>query len=136
MNIIKLTELFPYIIVGGITTLIDWMIFATTTTYFHFPYQLSLISAYLIAGTVHYTANKWITFKCHSKQMGAQVSLFIMVNTASLGCSLGILTLLVNVVSLNSIRARMLTTILMLLPNYLLHKHITFSKKIFIQPEG
>ena len=81
----------------------------------------------------HYVANKYVTFDCQSKEIGYQFSLYFLVTCASLVGSLGVMELLVTLLSIETLYARMLTTILILVPNYLLHKYITFSKKIFLQ---
>ncbi len=134
-HIIKLDEFLPYFFIGGATTLIDWSTFWVFIACLHTHYLAALCVAYGTAGIFHYTANKLITFKCQSKQIGTQYSIYIVLTVASLFLSMGIIALFIKFFSLDAMTARILTTLLMLVPNYLLHKHITFSKKIFIQPE-
>lgn len=135
-KIISIKELFPYIMIGGIATTIDWSIFSVLVGLLHCNYLLSLVIGYASGGVFHYCSNKLITFQCKSKEIGSQLSLYVLVGAASLFCSMAVLALLVNVFPINKIVARIITTGLMILPNYLLHKHISFSKKIFIQPES
>ncbi len=133
-KIISVPELLPYILIGGIATLIDWSMFSISVTWFHLHYQLALLIGYASGGVFHYCTNKIITFKCRSKQLGSQLSIYILVGAISLLGSMGVLAFLVNEFAINKILARVLTTGIMLLPNYLLHKHISFSKKFFAQP--
>lgn len=132
-NIIKVNELWPYVIIGGIATIVDWSVFTVATLYLGLHYQVALVVAYFTAGTTHYIANKMITFKCQSKKVGSQVSLYLAVATSSLLLSMGVLGVLVSAFGMNKIAARIVTTLIMLLPNYLFHKHITFNKRIFAQ---
>ncbi len=133
-KILTFSELVPYTVIGGVVTLIDWSVFSISTLLLGIQYQVALIVTYFIAGSIHYLANKFITFHCHAKQAGTQVSLYMIVGLMSLGISLGVITLFVKCFAINQLGARVLTTLVMLLPNYLLHKHITFSKKLFAQP--
>jgi putative flippase GtrA len=133
---IKPNEFMTYFIIGGIATVLDWSTFWFLSTHLNLHYQLSLIICYSTAGIFHYIANKFVTFGCQSKKLGSQFSLYLLVTLTSLLCSLGVMSLIINYMAIDKIFARMLTTILILVPNYLLHKHITFSKKLFFQPEA
>lgn len=128
---IKLNEFRPYFIIGGISTLIDWSVFTATTVMLHFYYPLALTCSFLVAGIFHYTANKVITFKCRSKQIKSQLLLFVCVATVSLLLSIGVMSVLIKWLGHHAVLARMMTTGIMLIPNFLLHKNLTFSKKIF-----
>jgi putative flippase GtrA len=127
----ELKEFYPYLIIGTVATIIDWSVFSLSVTKFQLHYQTALLIAYTTAAITHYIANKLFTFKCKSKQLGSQLSVYITVTGASLLCSMGIIALFVSTFGFNKILSRMLTTGIMIVPNYLLHKHITFSKKIF-----
>lgn len=124
-------ELFTYTVIGGIATIIDWSVFAIAVTFLKVHYLPALMLAFSTAGIFHYIANKMITFKCVSKKFASQISIYLLVMMMSLGLNMLIMVVLVKLFVINKIILRMLTTLLMLLPNYLLHKHVTFSKKIF-----
>jgi putative flippase GtrA len=134
-NVLNLNEFFFYFIIGGISTVIDWTTFWVLTSQMNTHYQVGLVGAYFTAGIFHYIANKLLTFECQSKKIGSQFSLYLLVTVTSLIFSMGVMSLLVNYLIPNKLYARMTTTILILFPNYLLHKYVTFSKKIFLQPE-
>jgi putative flippase GtrA len=125
-------ELLYYLIIGTIATAIDWSVYAAAVNWLGFHYQLALITGYLGGSTAHYIANKLITFKCQSKAIGSQLSLYALVQGASLGASMVVMGALVRLFPINSVILRMATTIIMILPNYLLHKHLSFNKKIFV----
>ena len=121
-----------YFLVGGVATLIDWATYALSLqTLGHEHYLVSVIVSMGLAGTFHYFANKRLTFQCQSRAIGKQIPLYVGVALAGLGMSIGILRVLVGTFGLSAMMARVLTTAMMLLPNYLMHKYLTFSKKIF-----
>lgn len=135
-SIIKLNEFLPYFFIGAAATILDWALFWAAITWLNFHYEAALVFSYTMAGLFHFASNKIITFKCHSKKIGSQYSIYIIVAVSTLLISMGIIAIFVNIFMLNKMLSRILTTIIMLMPNYLLHKHITFNKKIFIQPTG
>lgn len=136
MSIMKLPEFFYYVIIGGIVTVIDWTLFAIAINQLGLHYQTALILAFLSASAVHYTANKLITFRCASKAIASQLSVFFIVLGISLTCNMLIMATLVNLFSINKVFLRMATTILMLVPNYLFHKNMTFNKRLFAEPQS
>lgn len=130
-KIMPFTEFLPYFFVGLTATLIDWGLFWVGVTQWHVHYEIALVIGYLTAGGFHYFANKRFTFKCSSQQISSQLSVYILVNLSSLALSIVVMALLVQWIRLDDIAARVITTAMMLVPNYFFHKHITFNRKIF-----
>ncbi len=130
-SIIKWNEFVAYFFIGATTTLLDWTLFWVTVKKLGFHYEIGLMSAYIPAGIFHFFANKFITFQCKSKSIGSQYSVYIILTVSSLMISMGVIALLINLFALDKMTARILTTAFMLVPNYLLHKNITFSKRLF-----
>jgi putative flippase GtrA len=131
-RLVNRKELIFYIIVGVFATAMDWITFTISVKWLNLHYQLALILALFIGSLTNYSSNKIFTFKCHSRQYGSQISLFALISIFTLFCSMGMMGLFIKIFGIHKVLARMLTTVLMLLPNYLLHKHITFSKKVFV----
>jgi len=129
---LKKYEFLIYTTIGGVATVIDWSIFAIAVHFLGTHYEVALVLAYFGASIAHYTANKFITFRCKSTDYRSQLSIYILVVAISLMCSMTVMALLVNFLPANKILLRVVTTILMLVPNYLLHKHITFSKTTLV----
>lgn len=135
-QIIKWNEFLVYFFIGATATIIDWSIFWLTVTKLGFHYEIGLISSYVPAGIFHFLSNKFITFQCKSKSLGSQYSIYIILTLSSLAVSMGVIAFLVNITMLNKMMARITTTAIMLIPNYLLHKNITFSKRLFATPSA
>lgn len=126
-------EFSVYFVVGGIATLIDWSTYALCLMLFGAGHYLVAVTiAILFAGLFHYFANKRLTFQCRSRAVATQISVYVGVGVFALGMSIVILRLLVGRAGMPAMSARVLTTALMLMPNYLMHKYLTFNKKIFI----
>lgn len=130
-QIIVWKEFITYFVVGSTTVFIDWSLFAIMVYGLGFHYQVGLVVAYISAGFFHFFSNKKLTFKCPSKRIGSQYSLYAVMTLTSMVASMGVIAVMIDFFMLNKMIARILTTGLMLLPNYLIHKNITFSKKIF-----
>ncbi len=130
-SIIKWNEFLAYFFIGATATMIDWGIFWFAVNKLGFHYEIALVSAYIPAGIYHFLTNKFITFQCKSKSLGSQYSIYIILTLSSLMISMGVIAILINLFTLDKMTARILTTALMLIPNYLLHKNITFSKRLF-----
>lgn len=114
--------------------MIDWTMFWVAVNKLELHYEIALMSAYIPAGLFHFFSNKFITFQCKSKNIGSQYSVYIILTLSSLAISMGVMAILVNLFPLEKMIARITTTAIMLIPNYLLHKNITFNKRIFTTP--
>lgn len=128
----KRREFGIYFLVGGMATLIDWTAYALFLMILGDQhYLMALLIAIWLAGLFHYVANKRLTFQCRSRAMGAQIPVYVSVALLGLGLSMVTLRLLVGSAGMSAMTGRVLTTLLMLVPNYVMHKYLTFNKKIF-----
>lgn len=128
---IELNEFLFYLVIGTIATLIDWCMFYVFSHQIGWHYEAALAFGFCTAAIFHYFANKVVTFKCHSTELEKQLPLYLFVMVISLVCNMIIMAAIVKLYPLPKVMARITTTIIMIVPNYLLHKHITFSKRIF-----
>lgn len=129
-NLIK-SEFIRYILVGGTATLIDWILFYIFALKLIFHYQIALIISFSTATIVHYILSKKFTFKCRSKKIIKQISLFFLISILSLSISIFIMFIFIDLVLIPKMISRILTTGILLIVNYLIHKNITFNKKFF-----
>ena len=70
-------EFIRYTLVGGIATIMDWSIFYIFAIILGIYYQIALVISFVIVGITHYTLSKIFTFKCKSKKIIKQFSLFM-----------------------------------------------------------
>jgi putative flippase GtrA len=124
-------EFVKFFIVGGISTLIDWGSFFILSIAFGFYYQLSLIISYTFGGLTNYFLNKIFTFHDKSKKIALQFTTFFSLAFFSLFVSMFIMYLLIDILFMHEMLSRMITTSIVFLLNYVMHKYITFNKRIF-----
>jgi putative flippase GtrA len=129
----KLTkiEFIRYFIVGVIATIVDWGSFYILALRINFYYQFSLILSFSLGATTNYILNKIFTFRCKSKQIIGQFSVFIIISIFSLLLSMAIMFILIDLILLHKMVSRIVTTFIMLGVNYYMHKFITFNKRFF-----
>lgn len=124
-------ELIKFFIVGGISTIIDWSSFYLIGIILGIHYQISLVIAYTLGGITNYTLNKLFTFQNKSKQITLQFITFFTLAFISLLISMTIMFIFVEIFYINEMISRILTTFIVFIINYAMHKFVTFNKKIF-----
>jgi len=124
-------EFIRYVLVGGTATLIDWILFYIFALKLTFHYQIALIISFSTATLTHYILSKKFTFKCQSKKILKQIFLFFMISIISLSISIFIMFIFIDLILISKMLSRVLTTGILLIVNYLIHKNITFNKKFF-----
>ena len=124
-------EFIRYFMVGVVATLSDWGLFYLLAVFFNVYYQFSLATALILGAIVNYTLNKIFTFRCKSRAIVQQLSVYAGVVIISLGISSVTMFLFIDILLLFKMYARILTTFIMFMINYLLQKYLTFNKRIF-----
>ena len=133
----KLNREFPrHLITGGLATIIEWTIFYLLAILLNIYYQTAVIISLLISCIINYTLSKIFTFKCKSKKIIQQASIFSIIAIIYLLLSMLLMSLFVEILFLHKMTSKIMTTGLMLIVSYTLHKHITFNKKIFKQNDN
>ena len=120
-----------YVVVGGIATVVDWGSFYLLAIVLDIYYQASLVLSFTLGVIANYTLNKLYTFRCRSRQIAGQFSVHVVISVVSLLMSMGLMFILVGELSINKMVSRIATTFIMLFVNFLMHKYITFNKRIF-----
>ena len=124
-------EFIRYVLVGGFATIIDWSLFYIFAIALEVYYQIALIISFSTAIMVHYIFNKIFTFRCKSKKIIKQFSLFLATAIISLFLSMLIMFFLIEVVLVGKMTSKILTTGILLIVNYVFHRDITFNKRFF-----
>lgn len=122
------TELLKYILAGGMATLVDWAAFSISSNKLSLTYQLSLGFAYFFGTLAHYILNKFFTFQSRANIISMQLPIYIFTVLLSFFCSLSVLTFFIYFINLDKTILRIITTFIMIFPNYLLHKYLSFNK--------
>lgn len=124
-------QLFRYFIVGGVATVVDWSSFYLLAIKINFNYQAALVIAFILGSVTNYVFNKIFTFRCRSKQIAGQMTVHLMISAISLLLNMGMMYIFVSSFAIAKMPSRMIITVIMLVINFFMHKHLTFNKKIF-----
>lgn len=103
----------------------DWTIFYLISPLLH--YELALILSYTVGGIVNFTLNKIYTFRSRSRRIIKQYSIFYVISIIALFLSMGIMFILVDLAELPEMISRIITSGIIFIFNYLMHKSITFK---------
>jgi len=120
-----------YLIMGGIATLIDWSSFYILALILGIYYLLALAISFSLASIAHYTLNKLFTFRCKSKKIAKQFSVSFSISIISLILSSIIMFALVDLLLIQKMISRIMTTFIVLIANYSMHKYFTFNRRFF-----
>lgn len=120
-----------YLLVGGLSTLVDWGVYYLLAIAVGWHYLTSLLVAQVLAAAVHYSLNKVFTFRCTSRQILRQIGAHALVSVAYLLVSMGLMYVLVDMLGLDKMLSRVATTGVMILASYFLHRAVTFNERFF-----
>ena len=123
----EISKFIKFGIVGILNTLINWTIFAILN-FLGMYYIISNIIAYVIATINSYIWNsKWV-FKYRGEDKKETTGKFILLNLFGLSLNTVILYLFVDLMRFNKLIALVITTIIVMIINYILSKFIIFKK--------
>ena len=84
----SLKVLFFFFIVGGLATVVDWVVFYIFNKRVGLHYIFSVILSYSFGGATNYTLNKIFTFKDKSKDFALQIGLFTIIMAGAYGLNI------------------------------------------------
>ena len=122
-----------YVLMGGMATSVDWLSFYFLNILWGLSYLLAVTLSFSLGAVTNYLLNKFITFKDKTRQIIAQIGVYSFICALSLLCSIGLMYALVEWVKLWPMLARILTTGIMLLINFLMHKFITYNQQVYLR---
>lgn len=115
-----------YIVFAGIATIIDWASFAFSTYSMNLHYILSVIISFTLGSITNFSLNKYFNFKNKYKKISIQFILFLLVAIIGLIITILLMYLFVDVLLINKLISRIITTGIVLFYSFLGHKFITF----------
>lgn len=115
-------------LVGVLNTLINWIIFAVLN-FVGVYYIIANVIAYVIATINSYTWNSRWVFKYNGKDQKETTTKFIVLNLVGLALNTIILYLLVDLIGLNKLIALVITTVIVMIINYIVNKIWVFKEK-------
>lgn len=117
-------QIFKFVVVGGIATLIDWAIYYILFNYFHIFPLISNIISYSISVIYNFIMSvKWV-FDTKNKSMKRLLLEFIILSLIGLIISEFIIWFFLELLSFNSFIAKILSTLIVMVINFILRKKV------------
>lgn len=127
----KHEELIKYLIIGVLTTVINYIIFAILVKLANIEMHASNIIAWIVSVIFAYFTNKLFVFESKSfelKVIGKEVLSFGAARVFSLLLEEVILYIFVNLLNLNELIIKLVANVIVIIVNYVLSKFIIFKK--------
>jgi len=127
----KYEELIKYFIIGVITTIINYVIFAIFSTIIKTDIHVSNIIAWIVSVVFAYITNKLFVFDSKSFKLNVLIKEILSFGGArifSLLLEEVILYIFVNLLNMNQLLIKLIANIVVMILNYILSKFIIFKK--------
>ncbi|MDR0897470.1 MAG: GtrA family protein [Oscillospiraceae bacterium] len=124
-------ESLRYLIIGGLTTLIDLVCFALLTG-LGMGELLAKTIVWVVAVSFAFVGNKWIVFRSHTqgaRAFGGEMLRFFAMRLATLVFSWAFLYATITLAGLNANLANLLCNLAVIVLNYILGKFVVFKKQ-------
>lgn len=130
----KNPEIWNYLIVGVLTTIVSLVTYFIVTRTFLNPekeieLQIANIISWVLAVTFAYITNRLFVFKSENKNIFSEATKFVGSRIASLIMDMAIMFIVVSVLSLSDVIGKIISQVVVTIANYVLSKLIVFKKK-------
>lgn len=135
MNKIKnllFSEAFRYLVVGGLTTLVNLAVFALLTEVLHWNVTLSNVISIFTSILFAYVTNKIFVFRSHCATFGALIiecAKFIGARLATMAIEVGGVFLTVNIIGQQPMIGKLETQVIVIIGNYFISKFFVFKRE-------
>ena len=128
----KYEEVISYLFFGGLTTLVNYIVYLPCYNILHLSGALSNAIAWVVAVAFAYVTNKPFVFKSHdwsAKTVVPELTKFVSCRIGSGLLETAIIFVLVDCLRWNGNIIKLLTSVLVVILNYLASKLLVFRKK-------
>lgn len=125
-----LTQMAKFVITGVIATAIDWAIFYVLVYVFEINPLIAQLFSFLAATIFNYFSNTiWVFDTTKHKTRQRLVVEFFILSAVGLGISEGMLALLINIIGMNDMLAKVITTAVVMVFNFVTRKLFLEDRK-------
>lgn len=127
----KYQDVLAYLVFGGLTTVINIVVFYLTATLWGWNYQVGNAMAWFVSVLFAYLTNRVWVFHSHFTTMSAltkEVVSFFSVRAATLVMDAGIMWIGVSLLQQNEILTKLVDQVVVVLANYFFSKWFVFRK--------
>ena len=128
----KYEEVLSYLFFGGLTTLVNYIVYLPCYNLFHLSGALSNAIAWVAAVAFAYLTNKPFVFKSHdwsAKTVIPELTKFVGCRVGSGLAETAIIFIAVDLLAMNGNIIKLLTSVLVVVLNYVASKLVVFRKK-------
>ena len=118
-----LIQIFKFIIVGGIATIIDWIIYFLLYNYLGFEPLVANILSYLLATIYNYFGSVKYVFKVNDKKFKKTFTIFLILSLVGLGLSELLIYLMINIMLINKMISKIIATMLVMVFSFVTRKY-------------
>ena len=121
-----------YLFFGGVTTLVNIVVYLFCTELFHIHYLISNVAAWILAVLVAYVTNRTWVFESDKRSARAIVlefGLFVSARLLSGVFDMATMFLCVDIIGLNGLAAKIIANVAVVVLNYVFSKWIVFRKR-------
>ncbi len=129
---LKHEEIWNYLIVGALTTVVNVVVYAIFTKLLSIHYMVSTVIAWILSVLFAYVANKKVVFKSKvkdRKDLWKEIENFFQFRVLSLFLEMGSMYLLVSLLSVQDLLSKILVNIMVIIANYFFSKLFVFKKE-------
>lgn len=130
----KYEELVNYVIVGGMTTVVSWVVyFGSVYTFLDandaFQLQVANVLSWVIAVAFAYVTNRIFVFKSKEKNIGKELLHFTGSRVSTLILDMVVMFLMVTCMGIHDGISKIVSAVLVTITNYVLSKLFVFTGK-------
>ncbi len=120
-------QIFKFVIVGGIATVIDWIIYYLLYNFLHIPPLVANILSFSVSVIYNYTASvKWVFDVNQNKNKKRMFIEFMIFSVIGLLLTELLLWLFIDLMSMNAMIAKIIATAIVMVFNFI-------TRKIFLE---
>ena len=126
----QLKDLFLYLIVGGLATIVEWAAFWVFSTPLHIQYLVATAMAFVLSTFANWVFGRLLVFKDPGGQSLARelVSIYLA-SVVGLILNLIIMYIMVHFLSIHEMISKMTATVLVFAYNFLIRKLVIYRNK-------
>ncbi|MDN6639851.1 MAG: GtrA family protein [Tetragenococcus sp.] len=128
----ELQEIITYLFFGGMTTVVNFLVFFLTRNLFGWNLILSNTLSWVFSVLFAFTTNKKWVFKSKTtsiKSFLMELSKFFFYRIVSFGIDMGCMLLFIDVFKMGEFWAKLITQTIIVIANYVFSKFLIFTSK-------
>ena len=124
----KYKEQILYLVFGGLTTLINIIVFFITNKVLNISWQISNILAWFFAVLFAYIVNRKFVFESKNENVLKEMISFFFFRILSLFIDMAVMFIFIDIIKLDSAISKLLVQFIIVVVNYIFSKLIIFNK--------